>query len=236
MPPRERDRCYWCGEPDPAERDHVFPKGLFAEPRPSDLTTVPACVAHNRLFSFDEEYFRDFVLASSHSHPEARKLWETKTRRALSRKPAYRAMLAAQIRRLEVRTVGGIFLGPLDALFADSGRINQVLRKMTRGLYYHEYSAPLGPISLTIDQVRPDRQPPSEVAALVHGLPPPTRVGHVWYRFARASDEPAAVAGMIAFFHRVAFIVIGMPSAHDDRVDLPRGRRRSGALWLPEDR
>jgi hypothetical protein len=212
----------------------VFPKGLFEEPRPSTLITVPACQPHNRLFSLDEEYFRDFALASSYSHPEGRRLWE-KTRRTLRRKPAYRAMLAAQLRRMELRTGRGVFLGWLDALVADPARIERVLRKMTRGLYWHEYSEPLGPVSLTVHQVRPGSRTPDIVASIAHGLPPAAHVGHVAYRFGRDPATPGTVAAFVTFFGKVGFVLIALPSEHDDRLDLPRGRRRWRGLWLPPD-
>lgn len=231
--PKTGDRCFWCGASDPPEKDHVFPKSLFFPPRPENLITVPACETHNRMFSLEEEYFREFVLASSYSHPEARQLWETRTRSALSRKPAYRAMLAAQIRKLEIRTAGGVFLGTLDALIADAPRINAMLRKIVRGIYYHLYNEPLGPISLTVEQVRPDRSLPPGAIAVLRGLPSRSEVGHVVYRFAQAPDMPGAVAGWITFFGHVAFFVIGVPSELDDRLDVPRGRWRHRRLWLP---
>ena len=99
-------KCYWCGAPSATEVDHVFSANLFLKPRPSNLITVPACSAHNRMFSLDEEYFRDFILGSSYAHPEARKIWQTKTRRTLHKKPSYRAMLAAQLRRVELELQG----------------------------------------------------------------------------------------------------------------------------------
>jgi hypothetical protein len=233
MPSADDERCFWCGAENPDDRDHVFPQSLFAAPRPSTLISVPACQGHNRLFSMDEEYFRDFVVGSSYGHPEARRLWNTTIRRSLRRKPSYRAMLAGQIRRLEIKTPGGVSLGVVDALLGDVGRIRNVLRKMTRGLYYHLYSEPLGPIALTVDQIRFDRPLPPAAEAIVRGLPPRSEVGHVKYQFARTPDEPGGVAGLIIFFDRVRFIVVGMPSANDDRIDLPTGRRRSGGLWLP---
>jgi hypothetical protein len=102
-------RCYWCGSSDPRGRDHVFPANLFASPRPGNLITVPACDLHNRVFSRDEEYFRDFILSGSYSQPEARRLWDEKTVSAIRRKPSYRALLAGQLQRLELRTPAGLW-------------------------------------------------------------------------------------------------------------------------------
>jgi hypothetical protein len=225
--------CFWCGAENPPERDHVFPKGLFAQPRPSTLITVPACSVHNRAFSMDEIYFRDFVLASCYSHPEARKLWQTRTRSRLYRNPSYRAMLAARIRRLELRTPRGFFLGAVDALLGDMQRINNVLRKAARGLYYHLYREVLGPIRFRVDQVRADQPPPPAVVSMLRELPPAVEVGHMTYRFGRAQDVPGAVGGAARFFGRVLFVFAGEPGDRDDRMELPRGRARRGGLWLP---
>jgi hypothetical protein len=182
-----------------------------------------------------EEYFRDFVVGSSYSHPEARRLWQTKTRLTIGRKPSYRAMLAGQIRRLELRTARGVFLGVLDVLLGDITRVKYVLRKVARGLYYHHYAEPLGPMALTIDQVRPDRPPPPAVISVMQSLPPAVSVGHIRYRFTRTPDEPGAMAGAVLFFDRVLFVFIGVPSDEDDRRDIPRGRARRGRIWLPPD-
>jgi hypothetical protein len=231
MAKRLKRRCFWCGADDPSEQDHVFPASLFIEPRPA-LITVPACNLHNRVFSLDEEYFRDFILASSYSHLEAKLLWQTKTRSTLRRKPSYRAMLAAQLRKLEMKTAGGVFLGFLDALIADPSRINSVLRKMARGLYYHHQGEPLGPVEWTIHQARADRPLPPAAVELVRSLSAPIDVGHIRYRFGRPRDERGALGAAIRFFDRVLFIIIGIPSEQDDRLDLPKPLRRRG-LWLP---
>jgi len=49
--------CYLCGKLDDGNftRDHVPPKGLFLEPRPSNLITVPCCLeCNNKHSDFDE--------------------------------------------------------------------------------------------------------------------------------------------------------------------------------------
>jgi len=55
-------RCYLCkGEAD--TKDHVPPKGLFPEPRPSNLITVDCCYRCNQKFTKIDEEFRLFVSA-----------------------------------------------------------------------------------------------------------------------------------------------------------------------------
>ena len=227
-------RCYWCGSSDPRGRDHVFPANLFASPRPGNLITVPACDLHNRVFSRDEEYFRDFILSGSYSQPEARRLWDEKTVSAIRRKPSYRALLAGQLQRLELRTPAGLSLGSLVSLAGDRERVRTLLRKVVRGLFYHHAGEPMGPMRIVYDQVRGDRPPPDSVADIVRALPR-FDVGHVRYWYGGAAENPAVVMGAVSFFSRMMFVFGARPDTRDDRADLPRERRRSGGgLWLPE--
>lgn len=232
--PARRNRCYWCGHDDPTGHDHVFPRSLFAPPRPANLITVPACDCHNGVFSRDEEYFRDFILSGSYGHPEARRLWREKTVGSIRRKPSYRALLAGQLQRLEFRTPAGLSLGSLVSLTGDRERLRTVLRKIARGLFYHHSGEPMGPMRLVFDQVRGDRRPPDSVADVVRTLPT-YDVGHVRYWYGGAAENPAVAMGAVSFFARMMFVFGTRPDAIDDRADLPRDRRRSaGGLWLPE--
>jgi len=72
-----RDACIYCGTRKDLTSDHVPPKALFAEPRPSHLITVPACRPCNKSYVKDDEYFRVAVLAqaASEQDPAAAKLW-----------------------------------------------------------------------------------------------------------------------------------------------------------------
>lgn len=227
-----KDICYWCAGGPATERDHVFQSSLFAKPRPP-LITVPACSQHNRLFSLDEEYFRDFILSGSYTHPEGQRLWSHKTRPTLRLKPSYRAMLARSIRKVEVRTAAGFFLGTLDQVVGDAARIDRVLRKTIRGLYYHLYKEALGPVSFTVRQVFRVSDVPDELRRLIRGLRNQGRVGHVRYWFGRAADEHGVTLGMIGYFDRSAFILIGEPSDRDDRILVPHGRTRG--FWIPRE-
>lgn len=227
-------RCYWCGTSDPRGRDHVFPASLFASPRPANLITVPACDLHNGVFSRHEEYFRDFILSGSYGHPEARRLWNEKTVSAIRRKPSYRALLAGQLQRLELRTPAGLSLGALVSLAGDRERVRMVLRKIVRGLFYHHAGEPMGPMRLVYDQGRGDRPPPESVADVVRALPR-FDVGHVRYWYGGAAENPVVVMGAVSFFSRMMFVFGTRPDAIDDRTDLPRERRRGGGgIWLPE--
>ena len=65
-------RCYLCGiplipvpsgyrsplQPNHATRDHVPPDGLFCDPKPTNLITVPCCNEHNKRHSGVDERLR----------------------------------------------------------------------------------------------------------------------------------------------------------------------------------
>ena len=55
--------CVFCREPSISTRDHVPPKGLFAEPRPQNLITVPACKECNGGANLDDEFMQRFAMA-----------------------------------------------------------------------------------------------------------------------------------------------------------------------------
>ena len=54
--------CIYCQTNPKETNDHVPPKGLFREPRPSNLITVPACLKCNNGFSGDDDYFLNLAL------------------------------------------------------------------------------------------------------------------------------------------------------------------------------
>lgn len=154
-PDADGRRCFWCGSVATDTADHVFPRCLFPAPMPDDVVpiTVPACSIHNGAFSKHEEYFRDFLLGSSYAHPDARRIWDEKTVRALRRSPKYRSMLARDVHDVEVKSASGVFLGEVSVLTADMYRINLVLRKIVSGLYYNDLGQVLGFPRMGVHQI-----------------------------------------------------------------------------------
>ena len=125
-------RCYLCkGEAD--TKDHVPPKGLFPEPRPSNLITVDCCYRCNQKFTKIDEEFRLFVSAPINRSPEGRTIWEQKVLR--STLPSRR--IAKAIRKITHRQ---IFLatesGPIPAVRIEVRQrpIKLCLIRITKGL------------------------------------------------------------------------------------------------------
>ena len=80
MKSRKNTKCIYCEENLGLTRDHIPPKELFPNPRPSNLITVPCCERCRSEQSLDDEYFITIVANSGRSqyHPAANKLWNDK--------------------------------------------------------------------------------------------------------------------------------------------------------------
>jgi len=129
--------CYLCGKPADTT-DHIPPRGLFSVV-PQNIFTVPACRKCNADASKDEEYMRTTLAAFGYwTCAEARQVWDGAVRRSFARRQALRVQLSRGVRTVEVRTPQGQLLGKLPGLEVDGTRALRVMRKIVRGIYYHE--------------------------------------------------------------------------------------------------
>lgn len=203
--------CYRCGKPGATTRDHVFPAALFHKPRPSNLIRVPACQPCNAGLQEDEQYFRFFtLLGRNYYNPAARRLWNEGMRPYIRRSPRFAVRLLRNIQRLEVRTPGGIYLGRVEAHRAEDARIDRVIEKIVRGLYYHRTREPLGDVQFTIrlfDQVAV----PEDVRNLVLAFPLDAVGEAVSYRFGYAKDDPRHTVTAMRFYESGIFVTLTNP-------------------------
>ena len=137
--------CIYCGEPA-TTRDHVPPKCLVPEENRENLITVPACKKCNQSFSTDDEYFRNVVPLIRHvaENPEAQKL-HSAIRRSLERPQArgFQNAMQKNVKKVPLLTPSGIYYGEGKAMRGNFTRINRVVERVTRGLFYHHYKKPL---------------------------------------------------------------------------------------------
>jgi hypothetical protein len=119
-------QCVYCGAFGADTFDHIPPKGIYSQPRPNNLITVPACrQCHNDETSKDDEYFRLALQLRDgiDSHPDV-----VKTRPTLLRslqnpcKLGMRNALLKNIVLTELVTPGGIFIKNQWALQTDMNR------------------------------------------------------------------------------------------------------------------
>lgn len=136
MPIRQENTCIYCGARPNESVDHTPSKGLFPKPAPSNLITVPCCFECNRSFSKDEEYFRTILVYSQYGQIAPAMVWE-KVERSLDRKESrlfdllLDNLLVSDEKHFDVE------------ISVDHIRIDRVLVKTLRGLYFSHFSARL---------------------------------------------------------------------------------------------
>ncbi len=124
-------RCIYCGVLGELTRDHVPPKNLFPEPRPDNLITVPCCSKCNSSFAADDEHFRTMIACAEQSaaHPQGQRLWPTILRQLRRKGDSAITELIRQSFGTTVDIPGAIL------------RVDRVLRRVVKGLHYHETGA-----------------------------------------------------------------------------------------------
>jgi hypothetical protein len=139
-PPRP---CVYCGIAPGTTADHVPPKAFFPKPRPSNLTTVPACLTCNNAASRDEEYFLAALMFSEAGiTATGKKLWDEKLRRMYAKNLGLRRQMGKSMRPVELTTPAGIYLGRRLALGYNEQRLESIATKVVRGLYFLERGVP----------------------------------------------------------------------------------------------
>lgn len=219
---RQSGECVNCGKVGPITVDHIPPSNLFAKPRPPNLIKVPSCKAchgENKHVSQDDEYFRNMITmrADVFNHPDVKQVLST-VLKSLAR-PDHLGLarsLARTMRDVEVRTPGGLHLGLQPIYDVNLARLDNVARRITQGLFYHEtgYRLP-SEYELTTyseagfhslkDDIRRRLQ-----ANIIRPLMsnPVTIIGNgvFSYRFARTETDRNISAWLLVFYERVRFL------------------------------
>lgn len=209
--------CVYCGVGPAETDDHVPPKCLFPRPRPSDLITVPSCRKCNQDAGRDEEYFlASIMFTQAGSSPAGRALWQQKLRRTYAKNLGLRYRIASSLQRVNLVTPAGLFLGRHFAQSPDFARLEKVVVKIVKGLYYADHAAALAPHT-TVEALFlwPDQQ--GDVAHKYgHMLQDGRRAwpGIFSYRANRVKDYPQGSMWELRFYDVAAFWAL----SHDDAV------------------
>lgn len=141
---RQTGECVYCGKIGPITDDHIPPKNLFAAPRPGNLIKVPSCPechGQNKEVSKDDEYFRLMLTLreDTFNHPDVEKILPT-VFRSLEKpdKVGFAKSLMKTTRQVQVRTPSGLYLGIKPSYDVNLTRLDNVARRIAKGLFYHE--------------------------------------------------------------------------------------------------
>ena len=214
-------QCAYCGEAVATTKDHVIPKGLFAQPYPPNLITVPACEPCNNRKSQDDDYLRDLLTCDifGSESPVAKQVFEkvlTSDRRGSSTI----VKTAREKMRFEpLHTRGGIYLGDFPTFPIDGERFNKIMETLVRGLYYDARRQRF-PDGYTFEL---RRYQPWDIESVLgeyqrHNPNGPRIVGNVFgCIFLSAKEDPFSSLWLLWFYERVFFSV----SATNPALEFP---------------
>src|SRR5713226_1536877 len=72
------DSCFLSDSLENLTRDHIPPKNLFPDPKPSNLITVSCCATCNSKFSKDDELVRIWASTGEFCSPAGKWIWRNK--------------------------------------------------------------------------------------------------------------------------------------------------------------
>jgi len=211
MAEKTRTTCAYCGARDPETKDHIPPKGMFPQPRPRNLITVPCCERCRAGSSEDDELFRTVVLSARETYDNKNaQMLHPKLVRALRRPngAGFATLVRKSLTKVDIGTAGGIYLGSAPAMRIDVQRFGKVAQRIVTGLFFHEknYRVPDGyEVANRVCQFGFD-----ETVASLGSVPFVTErvIGDNMFRytFATTSDDPNSTVWLSMFYQGLRFI------------------------------
>jgi len=132
--------CCLCGfKKADITKEHLFPKGFFNTPRPSNLPRrIPACYECNNGLSKDEEHFRVFLATGmAYESNAGKRMWTEKIRPDLKgKRRGLKQRIRSKAKQVRVVSESGDFIGYAHILEMNRESANRVLWKIAKGLYY----------------------------------------------------------------------------------------------------
>jgi len=221
--------CVLCTRVGPRTEEHIPPKNLW--PKSQSIRKrclwVPACPKCNSESARDDEYFRIVVAqnAETGEHPEV-KLVEPAIARSLER-PEFAGLRHTILSRafpVELRTDAGLYVERRLAHMVDAKRVQRVISKIVRGLYFLE-SKTIMPESHQVSFIVPEQldrmslEQRVKAAQYVNAFQGrsfkvggPGRVFQFSY-IVEPQQNGVASLWLLVFFERLSFLAVAVPRA-----------------------
>lgn len=192
--------CVICNKRAATTRDHVPPKGIFCQPRPTNLITVPACSECNHGASEHDKRFKiDLGLHVSGSGGKAEEFFRREAIKTLKKNRKLLQKILSQLEPVYLQTKGGIIYDRGYRCRWNSEAHDAIVERIIRGLYYRHFRDILG------DQVRIRVQWFKELTPEMIEMSNDWSVysfgqGEVTYRFGRADEGPLNSVWIFQFY------------------------------------
>jgi len=203
--------CAYCTEEPATTADHVPPKSFFPSPKPSNLITVPACPACNQGAGKDEEFFlATFMFSDAGTSEAGTRLWNEKLRRMYSKNWGLRRAIGSLLSHVNVTTPAGLYLGRRIAIDVDDSRLERVVTKIVRGLYFFEYGDRLHKTSSVQVLYLRSEDHVNLAKAHNHEMRDGSRGwdGVFRYRFNRVATRPQGSLWLLMFYDFAVFMAV----------------------------
>ena len=143
---KQKERlCAICGIKTATTREHVPPKGIFLNPKPSDLITAPACFDCNNSSSESDERFRLFLgLHVARFSKQGEQLFKDGIIPTAKHNNRYRNEVLSKSDPVLLTTPAGVIYGKGVAIPWDSEAHDKTIDKIIRGLFFHHYKKIIG--------------------------------------------------------------------------------------------
>ena len=133
--------CAYCMKEDGTTKDHIPPQCIFPKPRATELIWVPCCESCREGWSEDDEEFRRYIWSAE--GVEGHTSFEKASNQIISsiKRPEaklYRNKILSSISSREEYSESGIFLGNKTLMEIEWDRIERVLKRIVRGLFFKE--------------------------------------------------------------------------------------------------
>jgi len=209
--------CIYCGEREADTDDHVVAEGFFDAAPEGGYIKAPACYdCNNKRYSRDEEYFLVAILAqATATSPTANRVLDRLAadhRSGRRRRIGLAVSLLEKVRPVEGHSPGGIYMGTGPGLEFDTDRVNRVLEKIVRGLFFHRFQRALPPDARVVVEMKPEPEhlrSPLVAAALAQS---PSFLGDVFmHRVYTLPENPNCTSWALGFYDAVLAIAMTGP-------------------------
>jgi hypothetical protein len=222
MKDKEQITCVYCNASPPETVDHIPPKCLFEKPRPSNLVTIPCCEKCNKQAALDDEYFRTTMAFrwDVYEHPAAQKIIESSLR-AVSRDQAsgLSKLFTQTLEAINLYSHSGLYIGKGGRFKVDSIRIERVLIRIVRGLFYYKTGRRLSEdtnVVVISDEITEQANPKLR-REIICGLAPifnkePEVFGKETFLFYWNQQNTEMTYWVLVFFSKIIYYAVTVPS------------------------